>query len=132
MQEVGYMFTATEILNQIHRELITLGADLKNFSVHTWKEYILARVIEDVLMVDLDPAINLQMELISQMVRSNYRREADGQIYTLHHDVGSNKLLPHLGSYDLSFESNLQLHRDCVIISPGKKSFQIPGFSSFI
>ena len=124
MLETGYLFSAKEILNQIHRELIASGADLKHFSFSEWKEYILARAIEDVLMVDLSPAFNRSMELTSSMVRSNYRREDDGQTYTLQHDVRSNKLFT-IGSYDLPFESNLQLYRDCVIISPGKKALQI-------
>lgn len=125
MLETGYLFSAREILNQVHRELVASGADLKNISITAWKEYILARAIEDVLVVVMSPALNPCMESTSNLVRSNYRREDDGQTHTLEHDVGSNKIFPKLGSYDLSFESNLQLYGNCVVISPGKKTLQI-------
>lgn len=120
MQPPAIVFNAKEILQQIHRELIVLEADTVSISVDEWKEYIIARTIEDVLMVDLTPVYNRCMENIAVIVRSNYRRVEGEETFTLNQDVGSNKLFPNLSSSDLSFESKLELHRHCVVISPRK------------
>jgi hypothetical protein len=118
MQQVTVVFTAQEIMEQIHRELFKLGADLVNIPLEYWKQYILARAIEDVLMVDLSPHYDAKMEPIATLVRSNYRRSNGEDIFTLQYDIGTNKLLPHIGSYDLSFESHVELYRNRVSIIP--------------
>lgn len=125
MQQVTVVFTAQEIMEQIHRELVKLNADLVTIPLDYWKQYILARTIEDVLMVDLSPGYDRRMEPIATLVRSNYRRPHDEEIFTIQHDIGSNKLLPHLGSLDLSFESHVELQRNRVTISAGKKAGEI-------
>lgn len=105
------VFTAKEILDQIHRELTKLNVDTEKISVEKWKLYIIARAIEDVLLISLTPLPTACMENIASVVRSNYRRRDGEELYTLHQDVGS-KLFPYLSSNDLSFESELQLYRN--------------------
>lgn len=113
--DVSVIFSAKEILDQIHRELLKLNADTTKVSVEKWKHYILARAIEDVLLISLTPLPTGCMENIATLVRSNYRRASGEELYTLHHDVGS-KLFPYLSSRDLSFESQLKLLGNCVTI----------------
>lgn len=118
MEGIAVVFTAKEILEQIHRELIRVNANLDAVSVDQWKQYILARAIEDVLLIDLTPSINLGMETISSIIQSNYRRHDGEDFVTLHQDVGTYKLYPFLTSHDLSFESQLELHGNRVAIRP--------------
>ena len=118
MEGIAIVFTAKEILEQIHRELIRVGANLETVSIEQWKQYILARAIEDVLLIDLTPAIDMSMESISSVIQSNYRRHDGEDLITLHQDVGTYKLYPFLTSHDLSFESQLELHRNRVTIRP--------------
>ncbi len=117
-QQFTVVFTATEILDQIHRELIAHGADFTKVSLERWKQYILARAIEDVLMVDLTPQFDRELEHMALLVRSNYRRQDGEEFITLNEDVGTYKLFPYLGSWDLSFESKLDLYRHRVTIGP--------------
>lgn len=132
MQNPTLVFTATEIFQQIHRELVRLGVNCEGASLQEWKQYILARAIEDILMVDLSPEFNRRMEYIATVVRSNYRREDGEETYTLHQDVGTNKLFPAVGSDDIPFESQLQLHRNCVLIGPRTQAVQIPTYSGLV
>lgn len=118
VSEHTVIFTAKEIIQQIHRELIKFGADTATIPLEVWNKYIIARAIEDVLLVDLTPEYNPRMEAIAALVRSNYRRSEGDATFTLQQDVGSNKLFPYIGSRDLAFESNVELHRHCVIIGP--------------
>jgi hypothetical protein len=120
MSENTVFFTVTEIMQQIQRELVKLGADTESIPLSKWLEYILARAIEDVLLIDLIPAFDGCMEPIASVVRANYRRDSGEVTLTIQEDVGSNKLFPYLGSGDLSFESRLELHRRCVVIGPRK------------
>lgn len=117
MSEIRIVFTAKEILEQMRRELTQLGADTTNISIEKWLQYIFARAIEDVLMVDLTPSFEAHMETTAAIVRSNYRRANGDQILTLQQDVGS-KLFPYLSSCDLPFESQLELYRHCVTVQP--------------
>lgn len=121
-KEIKIIFTAKEILEQIHRELVRLGASITNPPEEEWLKYIIARAVEDVLLIDLTPPVNGGMEMTAAIVRSNYRRQDGDQSLTLQQDVGS-KLFPYLSSCDLPFESRLELHRNCVIIEPRKGSF---------
>lgn len=120
MSQVTYLFSAKEILQQIHRELIKLGVDLNTHSIDAWKEYILARAIEEILLVQLQPMSIPSMETIAKTVLAQYRRIDNNHTYTLDYDVGTNKLFQCIGSKHLPFESNLQLYRDCVILSSRK------------
>jgi hypothetical protein len=124
-EQFTVVFTAKEILDQIHRELITHGADFTKVSLEQWKQYILARAIEDVLMVDLTPQFDRELEHMATLVRSNYRRQDGEEFITLNEDVGSNKLFPYLGSRDLSFESKLDLYRHCVSIAPRAEPIEV-------
>lgn len=116
------VFTATEILQQIHCELFKLGVSCDGDSLQEWKRYILARTIEDVLLVDLSPSFDRLKENVAMVVRSNYRRSDGEETYTLNEDVGTNKLFPIVGSGDIPFESQLELHRNCVLIGPRKQA----------
>lgn len=118
MSKVAVVFTAKEIIQQICREMALLGADTQTIPLEKWLTYIIARAVEDVLLVDLDPPYDPGMEPIATLVRSNYRRIEGEETYTLQEDVGTNKLFPYLGSCDLSFESRLELHRYRVLLSP--------------
>lgn len=116
------VFTATEILQQIHRELFQLGVKCDAVSLQEWNQYILARAVEDVLLVDLSPSFDRFKETVATVVRSNYRRSDGEETFTLLQDVGTNKLFPIVGSGDIPFESQLELHRNCVLIGPRKQS----------
>lgn len=116
MHLITVVFTAKEILQEIHRELLKVGADTENISVEKWQQYILARTVEDVLLVDLTPQFNPSMETTALIVRSNYRRRNDDDhFFTIQQDVGS-KLFSYLSSSDLSFESQLELYRNRITI----------------
>lgn len=118
MSGLTVCFTAKEIFRQIYLELIKLNVNIDTIPLDTWKKYIMARVIEDMLMVDLTPSFDARMQDISTIVRSNYRRSDGYETFNIYQDVGTNKIFPHIGSGDLSFESNVELHRHCVLISP--------------
>ncbi|BAW19275.1 hypothetical protein [Ralstonia phage RP31] len=122
MSEHTIVFTAKEIFQQIHRELIKLGVDTETIPLEVWNKYIIARAVEDVLLVDLTPEYEVGMESIAAIVRSNYRRSDGDDTFTIQEDVGSNKLFPYIGSGDLAFESNVELRRHCVIIGPRRKT----------
>lgn len=115
-ESVAILFTAKEILDQIQRELVAAQADLNTFSADHWKQYILARTIEDVLLIDLSPSINPSMDRITMIVQSNYRRLHGEDLITLHQDVGTYKLFNYISSLDLPFESQLELHGNCITI----------------
>jgi hypothetical protein len=116
------VFTATEIFQQLHRELFQLGLKCDETSLVEWNQYILARTVEDILLVDLSPGFDRCKENIANVVRSNYRRSDGEETFTLHQDVGTNKLFPIVSSGDIPFESQLQLHRNCVLIGPRKQT----------
>jgi hypothetical protein len=118
MSQVAIAFTAKEIIQQICQDLILFSADTKTIPLEKWLTYIIARAVEDVMLIDLDPPYDPRMEPIATLVRSNYRRIEGEETYTLQEDVGSNKLFPYLGSADLSFESRLELHRYRVLLAP--------------
>lgn len=118
MSELRIVFTAKEIIQQVCQELLNLGADTNTIPLQTWLTYIIARAVEDVMLVDIDPRYDPRMEPIATLVRSNYRRCEGEETYTLQEDVGSNKLFPYLGSGDLPFESELELHQYRVLIGP--------------
>lgn len=120
MTQLMVSFTAKEMLQQIERNLLFLNVDTTSISLEQWKKYIIARTIEDVMLVDLHPNYHPEMELIAVKIRSNYRRVDGEDTFTLHQDVGSNKLFPYIGSADLPFESELELHRHCILIRPRK------------
>ena len=117
MEGITISFNAREILNQIHRELIKVGADLETIPADQWKQYIFTRAIEDVLLIELTPVISQSMENISTIIQSNYHRHDGDNFLTLHQDVG-NKLYPYLGSTELPFESKLELHGYRITIGP--------------
>jgi hypothetical protein len=116
------VFTATEIFQQIHRELYQLGLKCDQASLQEWNQYILARTVEDILLVDLSPSFDRFKENVASIVRSNYRRFDGEETFTLLQDVGTNKLFPIVGSGDIPFESHLELHRNCVLIGPRKQA----------
>lgn len=124
-QTTTVVFTAKEILDQIHVELVKLGAETVNTSVEKWKQYVLARAIEDVFLIDLTPVKDRSKEMTSILVRSNYRRRDGENLFTIEQDVGTNKLFPYLRSSDLPFESQLELHGNRVTLGPRQPPRQV-------
>lgn len=125
--ERSIVFTPNEIIDQIHRELLRHNVDFQLISLEKWNQYILARTIEDILMLDISPGYDRMMEHMASIIRSNYRRYNGDEHITLHEDVGT-KLLPFVGSDDLPFESQLDLYRYRVILGPRKVTGQIHHF----
>lgn len=125
MSQVTVYFTIKEVLQQVERELTVLNVDTTNISLEKWKQYIIARVIEDVFMIVMAPMYNRDMATIAALVCSNYRRVDGEDSFTIHQDVGTNKLFPYICSTDLSFESELELRRHCVVIIPRKTAVQM-------
>lgn len=122
MSELTIVFTAKEILEQIHRELYRLGIGFNVIPLEEWKKYILARTLEDILLIDLTPAFDPAMEDVANKVRSEYRRCDGEETFTIHEDVGSNKLFPYLRTRDLPFESDVQLYRHRVVVGARKRN----------
>lgn len=120
MSEITVLFTIKEVLQQLELELNRLTVDTTNISLEEWKAYIIARTLEDLFLVDISPKYCRQMESVASLVRSNYRRVVDEETLTIHKDVGTNNLYQYVGSSDLPFESDLELHRHCVVIRPRK------------
>lgn len=106
-------------MKQIRQDLIALSVDTTITSLEQFTQYILARTIEDILMVELTEDIyNSQLEHVYNIIGSNYRRVVGDNTLTIHEDVGTNNSFPSLRSTDLSFRSQLELHRYCVIVRP--------------
>lgn len=125
MSQLAVSFTAKEALQQLERDILRLGVDTTNISLEQWKKYIIARTVEEVLLIDLFPKFHPEMESAAAYLRSHYRRVDGEDTFTLHQDVGSNKLFPHIGSADLPFESELELYRHCILICPRKVNSQM-------
>ncbi len=125
MSQVTVCFTIKEVLQQVERELAVLNVDTTNISLEKWKQYIIARVIEDVLLIDIAPLFDKSMATTTALVCSNYRRVDGEDSFTIHQDVGTNKLFPYISSSDLSFESELKLRGHCVFISSRKVAAKV-------
>lgn len=117
MNYIPIVFTIEEVVRQIRHDLTALPVDTTAITLEQFTQYIIARAIEDILLVDLtEKEYTSQLEHVYNIIGSNYRRVVGDNILTIHEDVGTNNSFSTLRSTDLSFGSQLKLHRYCVII----------------
>lgn len=118
MSELKVLFTVSDVVRQIDREIKKLSAYTHAIDTEQLKQLIIARTIEDIRLIELVPDRHGPLELLASMIRSNYRRVVGEELLTLDQDVNTHNAFPCIRSNDLSFRSELKLHRHIVTIIP--------------